>query len=986
MASKTKYAGSISQVTGAGFASFSNLNNLKNNADNSWATTGTIKGKSSSPNEPSTLSFSNFGFSLPVGAEPTRVIVTYRHKRSGGCNVPAPIITLLGTGSNTFSTRGSAPTGSMVTHEYKCTTGKITRAQVNSSSFGVKLDYPKNTNSGEGTVSLSYVRVTVEYKTSSYSLQLSKVSGGYNEEQYVLEASISNVNFTSYNPSVTLSAPSGFSFSRGSGSGSFSRVNNRTVVWNPKLSGKVGTASCRFVFDVSVTFPVGVDSYTGTFSLVESLNSATKTHTAVISVRPTTEEEESPDNPVIDDDSYAPESKQYTLATVNDEISGDVPDTIDISNLSRAFCFPLDNNEEPEFNQETTPSQIKLQQYNIWLNITEWDSENNDYGSRLFASRNSPQFNIRFSEVGRYVVYVYKNTMTGAMNNVYWSDYENDDPLATLYFEVRPEEEDLTIPNFTILELSNEELNRLGNGYKYIVQSDLKNTTTDTYTRNWYKNYRIGVYNNQIEGIEDYTTLTNEQIYTNAQYWSDDVAGLNDYANIECEFTFNEDYPVYVIITGDYTEATTYNYNIGEISFTEPSIIQKDYYNNREPNGNYPIPILETIGNDDTAQLIIPPQRESTPIILYNFPVSDDFGTNENYAIRGIQVNANIEQTDPLSITAKLVNPDGETGQRSIILDSTDVDTDSNITFEIGGLGDLWSFSPVQLTNLKTWEIHLSANNLLNNTEATINFNNLTITFYLETIDQQLIGVKVEDENLSAYGAFIDTVNIPEGLNTDTSYINVNGTDINDAYRQNIREKTIEIGFNINECDLKTSTDMLRQITKLLVNEKDQYNRPIPKTITFTHYPKDYYEYIMETPLEITNEISGYNVKAKLTIPAGTSYSIHDTITNTVGYVQGLAAIKPIITIQPNKPNIEIKETLTGQTFNMGYTNDWNNKIVMIDCDNRRVLLKTDDEDDEGLDISKYVDHNVDWFRLYGEYSFEGVNCIIRTVTFNERW
>ena len=229
-------------------------------------------------------------------------------------------------------------------------------------------------------------------------------------------------------------------------------------------------------------------------------------------------------------------------------------------------------------------------------------------------------------------------------------------------------------------------------------------------------------------------------------------------------------------------------------------------------------------------------------------------------------------------------------------------------------------------------------------------------------------------------------MNIPEGLNTDTSYINVNGTDINDAYRQNIREKTIEIGFNINECDLKTSTDMLRQITKLLVNEKDQYNRPIPKTITFTHYPKDYYEYIMETPLEITNEISGYNVKAKLTIPAGTSYSIHDTITNTVGYVQGLAAIKPIITIQPNKPNIEIKETLTGQTFNMGYTNDWNNKIVMIDCDNRRVLLKTDDEDDEGLDISKYVDHNVDWFRLYGEYSFEGVNCIIRTVTFNERW
>lgn len=983
MASKTKYAGSISQTTGGSFASFSNLNNLKNNADNSWATTSTIKGKSGSPNEPSTLSFSNFGFNLPVGAEPTRVIVTYRHKRSGGCNVPAPIITLLGTGSNTFSTRGSAPTGSMVTHEYKCTTGKITRTQVNSSGFGVRLDYPKNTNSGEGTVSLSYVRVTVEYKTSSYSLQLGKVSGGYNEEQYVLEASISNVNFTSYNPSVTLSAPSGFSFSRGSGSGSFSRVNARTVVWNPKLSGKVGTASCRFVFDVSVTFPVGVDSYSGTFSLVESLNSTTKNHTAVITKRPVTDEEAGTGDETIDMDEektysdeivFTPKGESYQcVITLTDEEIAQIED-----NSMYAFAVvPNSNYEQTSFNYSDKLRVLydpNNDTYYIGRSIQGLYLKNNNYVLDTLLVFDENEY---VSDLPTELSILLLNRDWGS------GTITSSDIIRNIKVNVIPN--DLTIPYFSILEPSEEELNRLGNGYKYIVQSDMKNTTTDTYTRNWYKNYRIGVYNNEIIGVDDYTTLTNEQIYTNAQYWSDDVAGLNTYNNVECEFTYNEDYPVYVIITGDYTEATTYNYNIGEISFTEPSIIQKDYYNSREPNGNYPIPILETIGNDDTAQLIIEAQRESTPIILYNFPVGDDFGTNENYAIRGIQVNANIEQTDPLSITAKLVNPDGETGTRSIILDSTDVDTDSNITFEIGGLGDLWSFSPVQLTNLKTWEIHLSANNLLNNTEATINFNNLTVTFYLETIDQQLIGVKIEDENLSAYGAFIDTVNIPEGLNTDTSFINVNGTDINDAYRQNIREKTIEIGFNINECDLKTSTDMLRQITKLLVNEKDQYNRPIPKTITFTHYPKDYYEYIMETPLEITNEISGYNVKAKLTIPAGTSYSIHDTITNTVGYVQGLAAIKPVITIQPNKPNIEIKETLTGQTFNIGYNGDWNNKIVMIDCDNRRVLLKTDDED-EGLDISKYVDHNVDWFRLYGEYSFEGVNCIIRTVTFNERW
>ena len=142
----------------------------------------------------------------------------------------------------------------------------------------------------------------------------------------------------------------------------------------------------------------------------------------------------------------------------------------------------------------------------------------------------------------------------------------------------------------------------------------------------------------------------------------------------------------------------------------------------------------------------------------------------------------------------------------------------------------------------------------------------------------------------------------------------------------------------------------------------------------------------MTKPFTVRNEISGYNVTAELTIPAGTSYSIDDSVTNTIGYVQGLAAVRPIITIQPSTPNITIKEALSGQTLNIGYSGEWNDKIVEIDCDNRIVLLKTVDDDADPIDISKYVDHNSDWFRLYGEYTFEGVNCIIRTVSYNERW
>ena len=69
-----------------------------------------------------------------------------------------------------------------------------------------------NTNNYEGTMVLSYVNITVSYKVPSYTVSVKRASGGYNNEEYAVECSISNKNLTSYNPSLTLSAPAGFSF------------------------------------------------------------------------------------------------------------------------------------------------------------------------------------------------------------------------------------------------------------------------------------------------------------------------------------------------------------------------------------------------------------------------------------------------------------------------------------------------------------------------------------------------------------------------------------------------------------------------------------------------------------------------------------------------------------------------------------------------------------------------------------------------------
>ena len=955
MAKLTKYAGTVSQTTGGSYVSWSNLANIKNNTTGSYATSnGRIKGKSSSPNRPAPVMCTNFSFNLPTGAEVSKVSVEYRHRKEAynghTPNIPAPTISLLGTGSNSFSGKGSAPTTTLTTYTKSFSTSKISRSQVNSSSFGVKIDYPANTNSYEGTMSISLVRVTVEYKTPSYTVSVKKASGGYNNEEYAVECSISNVNLTSYNPTLTLSAPAGFSYKKAEGTGTATRVNNRTVTWNPSLTSKTGTSTIRMVFDVDVTYPSGQSSYTGTFTLSENLNSTTSSYSATITDRPVTEDE-SEGSQILPDGGTAPVTEETVINVVAgndfvlnvDELIGtDYTDVIIVFNGIVEQDIDYDGNISIKNHTSSAVS------YNFLNNVLPID--------------------------GNWVISVPKNIRV----SLYISD--TDTHIVKFYINVMPPEEDLTIPYLSILEPTSEELNRLGDGYTYIAQADMKHSTSDTNNRDWYKNCRIGIFNNEITGVSDYTSLTTQQIYENAEYWADTTAGLNEYNSVECEFVYNDDYPLYIIMTGDYEEATTYGFDIGTVKYDNPCIVEKAYYNGRENTGNYPYPIEAIISDDDFATITLTANETGTPVRLYDFPLDDDYGTNESYAIRGIQVIGTLESSDNLIVYAKLINPQGEIGQRSVVLNTNDTDS-----FTIGGLGDLWGFTTLQMTNLEHWQIELSASNILATGESFLNIQEVQIIFYLETVDKQEITIKINDEDIAYYGAFIEAVNIPEGLNTDTSFITVDGTDMNDAYRQNIREKTITVDFNISECDLKTSTDLLRQITKLFTNEKDQYNRPIPKRITFSHYPEDYFEYIMETPFEVSTNIGDYDVTAKLTIPAGTSYSRKDTVTNTVGNANGLAALRPIITIQPSGANIEIKEGLSEQSFTMAYSGDWTSKIVEINCDDRQVLLKSD-ADDDGVDISKYVDHNSDWFRLSGEFNFEAVNCVIRTVTFNERW
>ena len=1118
MSTKYIYANNITQTNTSQYRTFKDTNKLKGTSGYA-VSNGLIHGKNSTPNRPSTLTFKNFKAGLPTGAEVSKVTVEYKHSKVAYngkyLNVTAPTITLLGVSGK--SSKGAAPPKTAGSYSKSFKFSKpLPATTVNSNDFGVKLDYPKNANSYEGYIRVYYVRLKVEYTVPSYNLKVSLASVNYNKYSHIVKVDLSNVNGTGYEPTIVITAPAGFTFkesivanSQVKDYGTVTQTQARVFSWKPGKMKGYSSKSVGLVFDVDVSgsLPASVS-----FSAVEQLTSKTGSLTYSVVEAPVEPELDTGETDTAFTDDTDVADLTVKNVTVDDEFEYtlQIDDTTWDNMIQDIYEYGIEKGWwtgtlEQNLTTILTNGKIGFGYGTMLLELISKLSKNDKIkrytGSSWSTDPKLFTLNALLTE-GKETTLKLKGISAGDDEIHCYYQYVNSMvsylPLTELTvswkFNIRPLESSLSEPFLTKLEPTTEEQNRLGNGYNYTVQTYLKETTNDTYVRDWYKNFRIGVFNNPIQAnvtsymnwettettqdqtlyidsmldltgatltlsvdkaisvtigettytlsdngtqnltsltdynipvtlakvtqdtvnltttlkdsnnttLEvrhyiikfeqtetkepyettvdptDYDDLTDSQIYSNAEYWGNTVTNVNEYQSINTEFTYNENYPLYILVTGDYPEGNPSNTSV---KFTEPVIIESTHYEGWEQNGNYPNPIDDIILNDgSTSEWSYGIYENGSGIILYDLPLEEEFGTGTDLAIRGIEVTGNIEQTTRLTVYATLTNPDGQTGTRSIIIDDTDTE------LHIGGLGDLWNFTTLDLTKLEDWQITLETSNTLTETEGNLNIGDLQIIFYIEQIETQEINCYVEGEDLRYYGAFLENVKIPEGLETDTQYLSIDGTDTNDVYRQNIREKTIEIDFTLDQCDLTTATTMLRQLTQLLTNKRDKYNRPIPKRIEFTHYPDVYFEYIMQEPLDNTIDLSSYTVKAKLVIPSGTAYKKENTVTATNGYVQGLASINPVITIKPNGTEIEILETISNQKFNINYPGDVSDKLIEIDTEDRIAWLKTSEDDKDPVNISSYVDFNSDWFKLQGEYKFEATNAIIRTIDYTERW
>ena len=1044
MTTKKAYPYTYTQTHGTKECEFGHLERIKNINSSYAQSVGELKGKKATPNKPSKIVLSNWKAGIPTGAMIQKITVYYCHQKIPKTegkypNIGAPTIDVLHKGKSIWKKgkkspkvmKGKAPTKNKKTEKVTFNVD-ATVAQINSTDFQVSIDYPTNANTTDGYMRIYYVYVVVTYKPSNFSVSIKKSKGGYNKEEYRITAKVANKNPTGYNPKLIITSPTGFTYraSRSKGNGTIKKIDANTFEWTPRMTKRTKSNSYDLSFDVNVLYPTGQDFYDGVFRISERLNGHNASHTAHIKDRPKSQTDTSKEKYHDDDtqskgDVDSDPDKQTAEAdyTVPIKITDEyiylnwLPDQwhkpildemgiqeSDVSAMSVNVYFKSDQSVTwkmgtPGDNDHVDPNKIWNQGSGtggIWqpLPYVQWDNMKGPCSIEISCPKQC-RSNILF-KVSLYVQRLIDHQI---------HEYKHEGYAGGGIFDFVVTEEQKTalgMPFCTILELTDEEKDRLGDGHNYIIQSYMRVNTVESYVRDWAGNYRIIVFNNQIgtpirikendddntEVTEydptDYGNLTLEEMYNNALYKGTSPITPNEFNNTECEFTYDEKYPLVIFICGDFQGVN----NQATIDFTEPCIIEADRYDAYEEKGNYPILIDDLIANDgSSAEITIPANENSSDIIFSKWPLDEGYGTDEDLAIRGIGVEANIEKSDTLALYAKLKSPKGETGSRSIILSDNDTDVDSTNNIEIGGLGDFWNFNTEDLVDMEDWQIELTANNTLIDTDSYLNFGDVKLILYTETIDHQVIQTIVNGEDLASYGAFVTELKIPQGLNTETDYLNANGTDYNEPSVQAIREKTIELEIAVDHCDLQSATDMLRQLTALLQTQRDEYNKPIPKTISFSHYPDLEWEYIMEDTIDTDIDISDYETKVKLVVPSGTAYKKESTVTNNIGFIQGITAVKPVIIIKPNdEDNIEVKETVSDQTFNMGFTGTWENHLVEIDCSNRVVLLKESEDDTDPLNITRYVDISSDWFRLLGEYSFETSNCTLYSVEYIERW
>lgn len=892
-----------------------------------------IGSKAGSFKKPAPLTLTGFDFDLPNGTKVEKVIVHYAHQKhsvsaSQGASTYISIggakFTLLGTDKSL--TGKAVPT--TYTHNTLEFTG-VTLNQINSSNFGLKIEYPANTNGNTGTITLGDVFIEVLISTPRITVTAStpntKLVKG---TRFDVTFEVTRLESLAFSPECVIEWDEGLVYvQKVEGVGSLTaNGEDNSYDWNSTFStSNTNKTKLKFRCDKTGTLNLKI---TDTFN-----------------------------------------NKTYTLPITVINYETTVSTTLNKSNVP----FKVNEQTNYDISIQTTNPDLTSQSLKISLplgtDIVNFSTLQKSYGAtktntstnteltltaKINNSKATIPMSVKFVNSGTYTQII--SIGSTSMNQV--SFIVQGTEMGKL--------------GFSRIKIPEEITENLGKGIQYVILTLARYVNSSNGTvKNYKNNFRVGTFHNSE------TLVNNEEKFVQNVVWNGTIA-TKSYVVMRNYIRYNPDYPLYFVYSHHYTgDAITPQL---KYDFSEPVMIEFKHYKTMVEYKDFPKPITALLGNSDYAICTVEPLETTAPILLYDFDSGGVFGMEE-FICQGITINGNYNTSHDVELRFEL-RVDGKTGFRNKIL------TKGSGKFTIGSKYDLFGFIPHDLRqNMDNMELWLTVFNPYSE-EVLVELNNINLTISYFITNTGGYGFEVDGERSEEYGIYFTDFDYNVGTENNLHMYQVPGTDDTIPYRMNVTSKDISLEISLDDCDIKETAYLVDKVVKLFTNVRSKLtNKPEPKSIIFDIMPDRRFWWIRKDSIESDWGAGTFDGKIKLVIPSGTAQSIAKTVTGSSGANNGTVAVTPVVkAICNSTDDLYITERYRDQSVIIKNEGDIKigDIITIYNEQPHKVTLKSNSTAEK--DITHLVDYSTTWFSLHKEYKFESDNCIITSVEFYEEW
>jgi len=940
----TAYAGTVDYAPNyvknkAPWKHWDDLDNLKK-ADVAYCVrsgNGTIATRSGTYNTPAPIVLSNFKFDIAQGTQIEKVIVHYSHQKFNASRSQAnatfpifsgPQITLMGTGQT--KTGNAVPTSyTQNTLEF---TG-VTAEQVNSDTFGIKFEYPKNNSTNTGRMCLGNVYIELVIKTPTMILSANTANNTpILNETISVNFNVERINTVEYKPSIEIDIPTGLTYKSHTGHGT-ATLKDGTLSWNSSFDGRTkNTLTVQFTCNTSGTH---------TLEMHDTLTSAS-----------------------------------YELK-------------INVSNITLSASTTINNGPNPLKVGETV-------NYNVVIKTNTKEPVTLDQIIITLPANISLPISTGYIEHSRtYTKIIISRTITGSVTIPLQCTFQQEaigtETISVKRTSTSAEETLLVTPvlvqdsnmgtlSFTRIRVPEEYTSAMGTGITYRLMTICKHSidTANVNITDWKNNVRVGIYNSY-EAFADEIQGYPEDFMMFVQ-WATKISTKN-WTEYYIDFKYDEEYPLYIIFSHEYNGNAIYDKV--HFDFSQPVLVEKQYWGKVDYWKTYPVPVNALCNNTDWGVATLAKRTDTAPVIAYDWnglaPLKDT-----DIAIRGITLflDYTVSKDVELQVTISAEGEKDLRGYRNITL------VEGSGTAKLGGRYNLFGLTPHDLRGkAQQLTVELVVNNPYDH-DAIIEVRNLKLNINYIEIPDAPYGFSIDGERGEEYGIwFTDMKKYNLGTKNEIEEYHVNGTDKTIVNRMNITPKEIEIEFAIDECELKDALELADDvIAKLFTNRRNIVtNKPYERWIIFDHMPNKRYYWIRKDEIDDEVEDGVYYATVTLYIQRGTAEVIPLVTSGSAGETEGLVSIEPLIHLQSNvNGQLQLHEAFTEQNMLVKSDKIKIGDRITVDNENRRVGITHAGSTDIQI-ITDDVDFSTTWFKVRGEYQFESSTAIITDVRYHER-